>query len=61
VRHPAQIEKRFLMRRLETGEVCSFDELMLDLPRHALVGSTNLMHLPEPFCTYWESSRPESW
>ncbi len=61
VHHPAQIEKRFLMRRLETGEVCSYDELMLDLPRDALVGALDRTYLPEPFRTYWEGAQPDRW
>ncbi|MDE2260076.1 MAG: FMN-binding glutamate synthase family protein [Betaproteobacteria bacterium] len=61
VSHPSGIEKRFLMRRLETGEVCSFAELMPDLSRNVLVEALDIGHLPEPFRTCWESATPKSW
>ncbi|MDE2355019.1 MAG: FMN-binding glutamate synthase family protein, partial [Betaproteobacteria bacterium] len=61
VSHPCRIGKEFLMRRLETGEVSSFAELLPDLEPGVLLRPGAAATLPEPFRAYWDAARPDRW
>ena len=61
VAHPLLIEKRFLMRRLDSGDIAAFDTLMPDLGADLLVGPVERDALPEPFRTHWAAARPDRW
>ncbi len=60
---PAQIEKRFLMRRLATGTVVSFAQIMEDLPQNRLLHTAQHPNddLPDPYRSYWQKVQPTQW